>query len=262
MSSNTDIQGECTEHLQNNEIASPTFAPFPKLPLEPRLRIWGLIDDFISHEVRITVTTPSRESDIKKKPTFRLHTPLPSILHICHESRTQGLKIYKTLFKIKDRASIERDEIYFNPTRDSVFISIPRCTRDWIIYTGGHIHLTRTGTETPFDSHNILRCQVSTLTLGYGKHEVETIVVVQPTLRPFNILNNERSMDGFDSLAMVAGPAWSSVEYFVWKPEWWNEHWEFLFSELVKEDPLPTNSKKKAGKRVTKSRKGRKLVGW
>jgi len=215
MSSITDIDSEA-----NNELASPAFILFHELPTEIRLRIWDIINDSTPHEVRITVTTPPKDADIKKTPSFKLHTPFPILLHVCHESRTHVLKTYKTLFKVKDRAGIERDEIYFNPVRDSVYISIPRCTKDWIIYTGGHIHLPGTGLETPFTSHDILRCQVSPQTLGYGKHEVETIVVVHPTQKPINVQNNERRMNGFDSLAQVAGPAWSSVEYFAWKPEW------------------------------------------
>ena len=54
----------------------------------------------------------------------------------------------------------------------------------------------------------------------YQKHDLETIVVVQPTKTPFEVQSNERITHGFLSLARVAGEQWKSVEYFVWKPDW------------------------------------------
>lgn len=150
-----------------------------------------------------------------------------------------------------------------------MFVSIPRCTRDWIIYTGGHVHLPCPSSTTPFDPkrHNILRCQVSNyfspsprLSL---KEDNETIVVVQPTNDPLKAQSNELTTKNFESLAMVAGEAWKSVESFVWKPEWWAEHWEFLFEELVKEAPEESKGKKrKARGKPGKSRKGQITIGW
>jgi hypothetical protein len=65
----------------------------------------------------------------------------------------------------------------------------------------------------------------------------------------------------------VAGEPWKSVEYYVWKPEWWSEHWEFLFSELVKEEPemftrLGKKRKKKSSAKPGLSRKGQPIIGW
>jgi hypothetical protein len=235
------------------------------LPSRLRIRIWRLIDNFTPHKICITVTTPSKDADIKKKPTFKLHTPLPITLHVSHESRTQGLKTYKTIFKVKDRSGIEREEVYFNPALDSIFVSIPRCTREWLIYTGGHIHLPKSGIERSFDAqkHNILRCQMinSDPQAMYQKHDVETIVVVQPTKTPLEVQSNERTTHGFLSLASVAGEQWKSVEYFVWKPQWWAEHWEFLFEELVKEEP-EVKKRKYQGKGTRHRKIGGCQKGW
>jgi hypothetical protein len=234
-------------------------------PSRLRIRIWRLIDNFTPHEIRITVTTPSKDADIKKRPTFKLHTPLPTALHVSHESRTQVLKTYKTIFKVKDRSGIDREEVYFNPALDSIFVSIPRCTREWMIYTGGHIHLPKNGIKTPFDAqkHNILRCQVlnSDPQALYQTHDAETIVVIQPTKTPLEVQSNERTKHRFLSLARVAGEQWKSVEYFVWKPEWWAEHWEFLFEELVKEEPEAKKRKYK-GKGTRHRKIGGSQKGW
>jgi hypothetical protein len=257
--------------LLDNALSLQAFDLFPKLPFELRFRIWKSIDKLSTHDIRITVTTPSKEADIKKKPTFKLHTPVPIILHICHESREQGLTTYRALFKVKDRSGIERDEIYLNPALDTVFVSIPRCTRDWIIYTGGHVHPSHPSVATPFDEkkHNIFRSQVSNppQTLRVQKEDRETIVVVQPTTNPLEAQSNERFTFGFDALARVAGEPWKSVEYYVWKPEWWNEHWEFLFTELMKEEPEEftrkgKKRKKKLPAKPALSRKGQPIIGW
>jgi hypothetical protein len=271
---NTEASSTTTSSLPTTSLGATSFAPlpaftlFPRFPLELRLRVWKNIDDFSAHEIRVTVTTPSKDSIIRKRPTFKLHSPIPIILHVNHESRIQGLQTYKTIFKVKDRNGVERDEIYFGPALDSVFVSIPRCTRDWIIYTGGHIHLPRSDIITPFDPkrHNILRCQISSY-LSPGprlspKEDSKTIVVVQPTNDPLKAQSNERTTKSFESLAMVAGDAWKSVEFYVWKPEWWAEHWEFLFSELVKEDPEESKRRKKARDKRGKSRRRHIRVGW
>jgi hypothetical protein len=257
--------------LLDNALPLQAFNPFPNLPFELRFRIWKSIDNLGTHDIRITVTTPSKDADIKKRPTFKLHTPVPIILHICHESRKHGLTTYRALFKVKDRSGIERDEIYFNPALDTVFVSISRCTRDWIIYTGGHVHPSRPSVATPFDEkkHNIFRCQISNppQTLRVQKQDRETIVVVQPTTNPLEAKSNERFTFGFEALRRVAGEPWKSVEYYVWKPEWWSEHWEFLFTELMKEEPEEftrrgRKRKKKSTAKPALSRKGQPIIGW
>jgi hypothetical protein len=66
---------------------------------------------------------------------------------------------------------------------------------------------------------------------------------------------NERVTEGLEALTRVAGQAWKRVEYFAWKPEWWDEHWEFLFEELFQEELEEDDKKKKKAK----GRKKRKL---
>lgn len=98
------------------------------------------------------------------------------------------------------------------------------------------------------------------------KEDRETIVVVQPTTKPLKAQSNERFTFGFDALGRVAGELWKSVEYYVWKPEWWSEHWEFLFSELMKEEPEEFTrrgrKRKKNSAKPAVSRKGQPIVGW
>ena len=91
--------------------------------------------------------------------------------------------------------------------------------------------------------------------------------MVQPTINPLEAQSNERFTFGFDALARVAGEPWKSVEYYVWKSEWWNEHWEFLFTELMKEEPEEftrkgKKRKKKLPAKPALSRKGQPIIGW
>jgi hypothetical protein len=50
----------------DNALPLQSFDPFPKLPFELRLRIWKSIDNLSTHDICITVTTPSKEADIKR----------------------------------------------------------------------------------------------------------------------------------------------------------------------------------------------------
>lgn len=131
---------------------SPSFTPFPRLPVELRLKIWEYV-----HEL-----TPARlipfyvcKSDLdylrSKRPACHnyLHIfaermkRIPEILHVCRDSRSIGLPHYNVGFDISRILSLGRadtdvdtyttcshevstdeqnKEMYWNPTRDVMFL--------------------------------------------------------------------------------------------------------------------------------------------
>jgi hypothetical protein len=227
------------------ESESPTFTRFSKLSPELRRKVWRYFDGPSPRDVQVTITTPGKTSPIKKAPRFKSLTPIPPIMHVCHESREEGLKTFKTIFKVKDQDGIERREIYVNPELDTLFVRVPCWTHEWKYYTGGHLHLNRPAVTAPLDPlrHNIFRCQI---TGNPSLPHSEIIVVVQPTTSPATVSSSEQTNDNFEALRRVAGEEWKHVEFYVWKAEWWHEHWEFLFEELMKDEPPP---KRKRGRK-------------
>jgi len=240
----TPTSQSTTATLESESFAS-SFTLFPKLPIELRLRIWRTFDNSTPRDVQVTITTPSETSLIEKTPTFKSLRPIPLILHICKESRTEGLKVYKKVFKVKDKMGVEREEIYFNPEREMLFVRVPRWTPDWRTYTGGHPHLSNPSPTAPLDplNHNIFRCQIENPMSCNPKGGSEIIVVVEPTKTPMAVASDERVRTDFVALRRVAGDAWQCVEFYVWKAEWWHEHWEFLFTEVMKEE-VPKKQKR------------------
>jgi 2EXR family len=96
--------------------APPTVNSFQKLPAELRIAIWTLL---IQPRV-----VPITESNGQVYSTC----PVPAILHICHESRQIGLKVYETSIglvyaNLTDCFGREYKEplIYFNPKLDILY---------------------------------------------------------------------------------------------------------------------------------------------
>jgi hypothetical protein len=82
------------ETLASNTLQE--FLPFPKLPLELRIKIWHLA----AQERR---TIEIHQCRIKGKPKQPwTDTPLPSLLSVCRESRLEGLNFY-TKLKIENK---------------------------------------------------------------------------------------------------------------------------------------------------------------
>jgi len=98
-----------------------SFTLFPELPFELRLKIWS----YIAPGPRV-VGINYRNQRVKRRGqnvTF-LHNragwnspdPVPVILHICHESRTEGLKSLRTTFG----SHWFPGEVYFDFERDTL----------------------------------------------------------------------------------------------------------------------------------------------
>ncbi|KAG4424790.1 hypothetical protein IFR04_002138 [Cadophora malorum] len=93
-----------------------TFTVFPELPFELRLKIWHCI---AQGPRTVTITYGSQATRHKGKTISRFDgwgtpEPAPIILHICHESRVEGLKSYQLAFGSHFHAA----KIYFNFAAD------------------------------------------------------------------------------------------------------------------------------------------------
>jgi hypothetical protein len=106
-----------------------SFTLFPDLPVELRLKVWAytipprivtLHSQGKHDEPRLI-----RNSEVVycgKAMWWTSPNPIPTILHICHESREEALKSYCRLFKPNDFQAA----IYFDFSRDTLRIGITR----------------------------------------------------------------------------------------------------------------------------------------
>lgn len=94
------------------------FPSFSSLPYELRFKIYGMLLNeprllTITCEKATVSTTNGNFQYIK---SYTSPTPIPPLLHICHESRVEALTHYKPLFRTKYSPSY----IYVNFTTDSI----------------------------------------------------------------------------------------------------------------------------------------------
>lgn len=92
------------------------FHPFPSLPYELRLKIYSLL---LTSPRTLPITaqkgtiTPTRRRYLK---SYTTPTPIPPLLHTCHESRLEALTHYRALFHTPHSPSY----IYANFDRDTI----------------------------------------------------------------------------------------------------------------------------------------------
>jgi len=94
--------------MQTSPELATAFTIFPKLPVELRLKIWK----FALPGRRIVDIRCDKQSVLFEK--YRSSTPIPSILHVCSESRTLASKVYELAF----RTTPSSRSIYFNFSAD------------------------------------------------------------------------------------------------------------------------------------------------
>ncbi|TAQ91607.1 hypothetical protein B7494_g128 [Chlorociboria aeruginascens] len=90
-----------------------TFPLFPTLAAELRLKIWQYACSPRVVEVR---NIPDEQSDITAR--YVSSNRPPTILHVCHESRQEALKVYHLTFATVSSPP----HIYFNPYRDTLYV--------------------------------------------------------------------------------------------------------------------------------------------
>jgi len=101
------------------------FTQFSRLPTEIRLQIWK---EAMPGPRVVEVYLIEDQSQYDGKTYYVAHpasrTPTPTILHINHESRREGLKIYSRIFS---RSRLPPDHglkpIYFDPANDIPYLS-------------------------------------------------------------------------------------------------------------------------------------------
>jgi hypothetical protein len=100
------------------ESSPPGFTLFPDLPLELRLKIWS----FITPGPRIVsikykgLSFYSIGKGFSAAAGWRSPDPVPIVLHICRESRTEALKSYQLAFG----SYLHPGRIYFDFSKDTL----------------------------------------------------------------------------------------------------------------------------------------------
>lgn len=107
-------------------VTATEFTLFPLLPKELRLEIFRQIERN-SSDVHVRVC-PSLD---KTSVIFKALTLVPTVLHLCQESREEGLKRYKAIF---EESKGGRRCIYVDFQRDTLYMQLPdlktrRCLR-------------------------------------------------------------------------------------------------------------------------------------
>ncbi|CZR55529.1 uncharacterized protein PAC_05417 [Phialocephala subalpina] len=101
-----------------------TFHPFPRLPAELKLKVWKEFNEVESRIVKVTFTR--KNEDPVAEISFKLLSPTPSILHVCHDSCAEGLKLYPvTAFNTVRSGGATLKEIYVNPHLDTLIFRVP-----------------------------------------------------------------------------------------------------------------------------------------
>ncbi|KAF4998521.1 hypothetical protein FDECE_11762 [Fusarium decemcellulare] len=68
-----------------------TFHPFPRLPFELRARIWEMTVEHRKVEVRYGRTYATWGPNYGPVRHVKTPTPIPAVMHACHEARNLGL---------------------------------------------------------------------------------------------------------------------------------------------------------------------------
>lgn len=113
-------------------MASPstTFTCFVRLPAELQFKIFKLALEFeVSQPKNIYIEVTSASDATRPNHSrleFKLHTPVPSLLHTSHVTRYKALKVYKSVFDFKHKnkagRTIEEGAIYINPDVDTLIV--------------------------------------------------------------------------------------------------------------------------------------------
>lgn len=121
---------------------SDTFEPFPKLPTELQVKIWGYAV-WIPRTIEVPGkhgtarnTTNDREAARKHSRSYRLSKRScvpPAILHACHNSREEAQRAYKKYFfrPLRNKINKPREFSYTwsNPETDILLIGSSACER-------------------------------------------------------------------------------------------------------------------------------------
>ncbi len=77
------------------------FTQFSLLPTELRLKTWSLSMPG-PRDVQVLVRRGQKNPSESNRSVLKALCPVPAILHINHEARVEGLKVYKICLKEED----------------------------------------------------------------------------------------------------------------------------------------------------------------
>ncbi|KAG4428318.1 hypothetical protein IFR05_016200 [Cadophora sp. M221] len=108
------------------------FHPFPRLPIEIRLSIWGFVCKephvvsvvYFENIIGTTyiVARDDRETDGNEcMQQFKFHSQIPSVLHVNNESRKHALGCYPLFFT---NTPDNQENAYFNPNIDTCYVAL------------------------------------------------------------------------------------------------------------------------------------------
>jgi hypothetical protein len=111
--------------LHMNIKSRDTHTTFSSLPTELRLQIWLMaIPPSTIHRVGLHLSPFTRGSN--QEYAYTISSPrIPVVLHICHESRTVGLKLFSLGFSSKSPLKSLFDKYpktYWNPKTDALYL--------------------------------------------------------------------------------------------------------------------------------------------
>jgi len=213
-----------------SHIQLQSFTLFPTLPTELRLKIWQCVIPG-PRDVTIQYRTKYEEFNGKNVYTFvgwTSHDPVPLVLHICHESRAEGLKSYQPSFgsyfhQPKIYFDFSKDTLSFTPrmangdappsaanVREGVEHCYPRYMLD--VFLGGGFH----GAQDP-EKIQFMSVDIDDTVYGLRKFiwdEIRRFSALRAlTIVPWedDILSDELMLGYEQSLAIVARehPEWS-----------------------------------------------------
>ena len=107
------------ELLWHVMAADDHFHHFCRLPTELRLKIWSFALSDTRRLIKIQCTTGVHPNNTRYVKAYTSVRPVPAILHVNQESRSEALAIYKPHFKTRLRPT----GIYVSFDRDTIFLS-------------------------------------------------------------------------------------------------------------------------------------------
>lgn len=116
------IETSLSRELEKMTLKESGFPLFLQLPAELRLRIYLFA---LPHE-RFVEMIIERPDDVGHAYSMRSPTPVPALLHVCYESRSEALKFYSLRFGGKYLFSKHKPRVYFNMRTDILFLNCHR----------------------------------------------------------------------------------------------------------------------------------------
>jgi len=112
--------------LENLTIPLGDFILFSKLPAEIRLKIWReALPGPRVVDVLYDSSKDGRAGKVKEINVLRTNQPPPSMLHVCHESMQETLRIYSQIGNIDPVDGLAFSYAILDLSKDTLFLQVP-----------------------------------------------------------------------------------------------------------------------------------------